>query len=411
MIYRLEVENFFSIRDHQVLDLTVAPNVPDPEGRFAPIFQGSELRAPKVVVLYGANASGKTTVLKALEFVVSLIKDSAQWKFTGFPMIERFNDRESQSRPIKLAIELGGVVNLSAEVLQRFASGQKVEFGTYRYEVSIDVVNGVATKITHEALRQRPNGQGKWQRIFERDGEKHVKDSPHFSMTGFQHLLNTLNPNVSVLSSFDFFQHPTASLFVQEARRTWFQVTSNPTTQSNDKSLIDFLSGSPEIVSNLNKEIARIDIGVEQMRFVESQNGPQAMFRHSGLEVEMPWGLESHGTRNFIKMFPGLSTVMSGGGVFAVDEFDSSIHPLLVPEIIGWFYEKSGRNPYYAQMWFSCHTASLLENLDKEEIVICQKDRKGRTSFHSLMDVKVRRDDNHYRKYMSGVYGGVPQIG
>ena len=58
MLYRLEVENFYSIRDSQVLDLCIAPNVPDAEGRFAPIFEGSDLRVPKVIALYGANASG-----------------------------------------------------------------------------------------------------------------------------------------------------------------------------------------------------------------------------------------------------------------------------------------------------------------------------------------------------------------
>jgi predicted ATPase len=83
----------------------------------------------------------------------------------------------------------------------------------------------------------------------------------------------------------------------------------------------------------------------------------------------------------------------------------------MIPEMIGWFYASNSRNPYDAQLWFTCHSASLLDNLNKEEIVICEKDRRGRTTFHSLMDVKVRRDDNHYRKYMSGVYGGVPQLG
>ena len=76
MLYKLEVENFFCIRDPQVLDLSVDGKVPDPEGRYATIFEGADVRAPKVVALYGANASGKTTVLRALEFVVTMIRDS-----------------------------------------------------------------------------------------------------------------------------------------------------------------------------------------------------------------------------------------------------------------------------------------------------------------------------------------------
>jgi AAA15 family ATPase/GTPase len=61
MLYKLEVENFFSIRDLHALDLTVDGKVPDPEGRNAHIFEGSNVRAPKDVALYGANASGKTS--------------------------------------------------------------------------------------------------------------------------------------------------------------------------------------------------------------------------------------------------------------------------------------------------------------------------------------------------------------
>ncbi|MEI9985448.1 MAG: AAA family ATPase, partial [Aliidongia sp.] len=75
MLYKLEIENFFSVRDRQVLDLSIDGKVPDPEGRYAPIFSGADSRAPKVVALYGANASGKTTVLRALQFIVTMFRD------------------------------------------------------------------------------------------------------------------------------------------------------------------------------------------------------------------------------------------------------------------------------------------------------------------------------------------------
>ena len=121
MIYRLEIENFYSIRDAQVLDLTIAPNVPDPDNRFAPIFQGSKDRAPKVVSVWGANASGKTTILLALDFLVRFIRDSAG-QGSGF-RLERFNDRESANRPIRLALELGGPMDYSPETVSRADSG------------------------------------------------------------------------------------------------------------------------------------------------------------------------------------------------------------------------------------------------------------------------------------------------
>jgi energy-coupling factor transporter ATP-binding protein EcfA2 len=407
MLYKIEIENFFAIRDAQVLDLTIAPNVPDPDGRYANLFRGSELRAPKVIALYGANASGKTTVLRALEFIISMVRDSAQRTAPGFAC-ERFNDVESCSRPIRLAIELGGVMNYSPELMKRLEAGETVDEGLYRYEISIDVKDGAAQRIASEALRQKPNGHGKWQRVFERDAEGKVKDSRSFPLTGYHHLLNTLRPNVSVLSSFAMFQHRTAMLFVQLAQKAIFQLGNAP---DNDQQIIKYLVQQPEILSKLNKELSRIDVGVEGMRFVDTASGPAPMFKHAGLQVEMPWMLESHGTRTFIKMFPAIAVTLAQGGIFAIDELDASIHPLVLPEILRWFHDKGTRNPLDAQLWFSCHSVSLLDELKKEEIVICEKDRQGRTKVYSLMDVKVRRDDNHYRKYLSGAYGGVPQIG
>lgn len=90
---------------------------------------------------------------------------------------------------------------------------------------------------------------------------------------------------------------------------------------------------------------------------------------------------------------------------------DAAIHPVILPELVRWFYDKAGRNKCDAQLWLTCHSASLLDDLNKEEIVVCEKDRKGRTRFYSLMDVKVRRDENHYRKQLSGAYGGVAHLG
>lgn len=409
MLYRLEAENFYSIRDPQVLDLTVAANVPDPDGRFSPIFDGSDLRAPKVIALYGANASGKTNVLKALEFLIGFVRDSTHRTAPGF-FCERFNDDESRTRAMRIAIEFGGVMNLSPVTAAQVNAGETVEQGVYRYELILDVIDGSAQRVASETLRQKPHAQGKWQRVFERDIEGAVKDSRSFSMSGFQHLLKTLRPNVSVLSSFAFFQHPTAMLFVEAARTCIFHLNSVHSTP--DQAMIDYLIKQPDVLTKLNQELSRIDVGVEGMSFQNFGNGPpQPMFKHSGLGVEMPWGLESQGTRAFIKMYPAIAAALNDGGVVVIDELDASIHPLVLPEMLRWFHDREIRNPSNAQLWFSCHNPSLLDDLSKEEIVICEKDRRGRTTFHSLMDVKVRRDENHYRKYLGGAYGGVPMIG
>ena len=125
----------------------------------------------------------------------------------------------------------------------------------------------------------------------------------------------------------------------------------------------------------------------------------------------MPFFMESHGTQQFLKLFPLISDSLATGSIAIIDELDAAIHPMILPEIIEWYYDPD-RNPQNAQLWMSCHNVSLLEELSKDEIVFCEKDRQGMTEVYCLNDVKtVRRDDNYYKKYLGGTYGAVPRIG
>ena len=268
MLYKFEAENFFSIRDRQIIDLTVDGKVPDAEGRFGPIFRGADVRAPKVVALFGANASGKTTVLRALMFLATFIRDSVQTTNAGISGCERFNDMESADRPMCFAIEFGGAMNFTPEVQQRATEGECVEQGLYRYELELEVTEGLVRRIAAESLRQKPEGQGKWQRVFERDVAGRVRDSRSFSLSGYQHLVKTLAGNHTVISSFAKFQHPTAQLFEQAARRVFFQI--DPIHGGGDGGVIDFLKTQPAMMLRLSNELGRIDVGIEEMRFQDS---------------------------------------------------------------------------------------------------------------------------------------------
>src|SRR5262245_66329506 len=78
MLYLLEIENFYSIRTKQIVDLRIGEAVGGEPGRFDHLFPGSEERAARVVAFFGPNASGKSTVLKALAFIGWFTSNSFQ---------------------------------------------------------------------------------------------------------------------------------------------------------------------------------------------------------------------------------------------------------------------------------------------------------------------------------------------
>jgi uncharacterized protein len=404
MIYRLEIENFMSIRDQQIVDLTISAKVPDRFRRFEPIFDGSSIRSPKVIALFGANASGKTNILKALNFITQFTRSIGTRAIAG-GLLERFNDEESKDHPIRLAVEFAGLMDATPDTVERFQRGEPATLGTLRYELVLNLQNGVIQHVEHESLRQRPNDRGKWQRVFERN-EQHALGSKAFPIQGYRHLLNTLDPLGSIISNFAQFQHPGALFYKSLADQVYPFIDYHAAA---DDALIRLIGSRSDLLATLNADLNRIDLGIEEMRVDATPNGFLAMFRHRKLEADMPWALQSNGTRAFIRLYPLIAETLSTGGIAIVDEFDLAIHPLVLPEMLRWFHDP-GRNPHGAQLWFTGQSASLLDELMPEELLLCEKDRQGRTTLFVARDI-ARRDDNLRRKYLSGVYGAVPQIG
>lgn len=403
MIYKIEIENFYSIRARQVLDLRARGNAPSDSRRLAPCWKGSLERAPKVVAVFGANGSGKSNLLRALSFVSWFVSFSFTLTTNSRIPYKPFNDDASLQQPTRLKLWLSG--NEFLRTTERF-DGAACQ---YCYELTIG--NGVNQDILSESVFYWPASSGRRTRLIERLEDGTVKAGKAFGLSGYAGALKKiLRPNASVISTLAQLNHPASSKIVSSSSMTKSNILVDK-FEFQDEMILQQYIARPQLTEEFNREISRVDVGVRGLGIQRDKDGPQLLFQHEGLAVAMPFFMESHGTQQFLKLFPLISDSLATGSIAIVDELDAAIHSMILPEIIGWYHDPS-RNPHNAQLWMSCQNVSLLEELSKDEIVFCEKDRQGRTEIYCLNDVKaVRRDDNYYRKYLGGFYGAVPQIG
>ena len=213
-----------------------------------------------------------------------------------------------------------------------------------------------------------------------------------------------------MISTLAQLNHPYATQIRHVAALVWTNILIEK-SEGSDEQTVQHYSANPQLVEVFNREVARVDFGIRGLELRSGPQGPLAFFHHEGLLHPLPLQLESHGTRQFLKFYPILLHMLETGGIAVLDELDAALHPMMLSEILRWFHDPR-RNPYDAQLWMSCHNASLLEELSKEEVLFCRKDGHGRTQVYGLRDIQaVRRTDNYYKKYLGGVYGAVPQIG
>jgi uncharacterized protein len=291
------------------------------------------------------------------------------------------------------------------------------DFCRYAYEVSFrseasssGLIRRPRTVIS-ESARQWPGPSGKSVRVFERNERGEVAASKTFGLNGYQKVVDKVRSNASVISTLVQFDHKPSLLMRDLARRVLSNILIEKVELTDDVVLRTAYAPNQPLLEALNRDIERIDLGIRAMRIVPGTQGPLAQFDHYGLSDPVPMHLESHGTRQFIRIFPTIAQALAIGGVAVIDEFDQSIHPSILPEIIRWFHDPV-RNPHDAQLWVTCQAASLLEDLQKEEVFFCEKSHEGRTRIYGLRDVQaVRRTDDFYKRYLGGVYGAVPNVG
>ena len=101
--------------------------------------------------------------------------------------------------------------------------------------------------------------------------------------------------------------------------------------------------------------------------------------------------------------------MLKHGGVFVVDELESSLHTLLALKVVELFNGKDS-NPNFAQLIFTTHETQLLnyDGVRKDEVWLTEKTKRGSTEIIPLSDFNIHKNNNLRNGYLAGRFGAIP---
>lgn len=417
MLLRASAKNYLSIADTEEISL-VASNLKGPECRFIPI-PGTDLSALPSAIIYGANASGKTNMLKAIGFLRNAILRSHTRGNPegGVPRIPFKLDPSRTEEPT--AIEAEFVID-----------NVRFQFG---FECDDD-------EFTAEWLYSYP--EGKKRRLYERSGN-HVEFGSHFKGPK-KILVDLMRPNSLFISTATQNDHEELSRIAKYFRNFSFSMNVavakeliNNTFKKDqvDPRTIKFLESIgtgitgfrqtdievPETIKTMTKEIMLIarkhmgDTAVADDDHADRSHDVSIEFCHAGASGDgYYFGLEreSSGTRRLALIMNKVFRALDEGTLVLIDELDASLHTFASAQVLELFnnplINKNG-----AQLIATTHDTNLLtlSKLRRDQIWFCEKDKAGGSHIHPLSDIKSRPSDNFEQGYLEGRYGAIPFSG
>jgi energy-coupling factor transporter ATP-binding protein EcfA2 len=408
MLLEFRVRNYRSIRDEQALNLVASSDKEMASTHLAPTGLKATPHALRSAVVYGPNASGKSTVLRALDYLRAVVAESAT------------------------VIQPGQTYNVQPFRLDARNVEQATEFeitfllGGVRHQYAFAMT---AQRIVSESLlvyRSSKPTQLFSRRLTEAD----VYDfefSTHLS--GPRKLWQeSTRPNALFLSM-------AAQLNSEQLSPVFQWIVRNIVFLPAGAAVLpDFTTamlGTEQGRTSIREFLAAADISIAdvqavprkgmQAQWVMSASGLQAsqeereflipVFEHSTPQGSAKFELqdESDGTQRLYGLMAPVLDCLRDGRVLVVDELDSSLHPLLVRRLIAMF-QNTELNPRGAQLIFSTHDTSLLDHslFRRDQIWFTEKDADQATRLYPLTDFSPRKQEAWERGYLAGRYGAVP---
>ncbi len=412
MLLRFRFSNFRSFRTEQELSMIAGP-LKDRADTLVHDEAIPESILP-TAALYGANASGKTNVILALQFMATAVKFShTRWQ----------PDEKIPRQPFASEQDGDRLSEFLVDVL----------IGGVRYQYGFSVSD---TTVVEEWLHAYP--KGKRQAWFSRRAGKPMSFSE--KMPGENRTIEGLvRPNSLFLSAAAQNNHLALSPiygwfsrsleFVLGERSEWKQRSAVLCADPRHRgSVVNMVAFADLGVADLRISQQALSAGEKRIRsavvtsiksvlesddplfdWIGSRKYIQLLHRLGEDVVPFEPNQESDGTIAYLTLLGPIISALQAGGVVCVDELDASLHPLLAIHLIQLFGDRT-LNPQGAQLIFSTHDTNLLSSgaLRRDQIWFAEKKQDGCSQIYPLTDFKPRKEENLANGYLQGRYGAIP---
>lgn len=409
MLIQFNFKNFNSFRDEAILDLSAAKMTEFSE---RVISVGGEKILP-VAAVYGANASGKSNVYAAFEYMTDYVVNS----FKYGDEVKNFDE----IRPTPFLFDKESAQADTSFEVYFTVPGDKTE-KSYNYGFCVGQKG-----ITEEWLNYKAKTARKYKSIFYRD--ENTLDLSGIPKASRENITIALEKQVLIVSL-------GAKLRVAKCKlvRDWF--LNNEFADFGNVITNFFMSrvlpegfvDDEKVQEKVVKFFASFDEtikGFEVTRLPQQDDSKDEYFHIDALHkmigsnelAKIPLQDESAGTLKMFALYPELQEVLNHGGVFFIDELNARLHPLLVRNFILTFLNLEN-NVNHAQLVFTTHDTWQLSNrlLRRDEIWFTEKDEDGLSTLYSLADFidedgsRIRKDESYEKNYLLGKYGAIPSL-
>lgn len=398
MLLSLDVKNYRSI-----LDLTIPMTYAEkkaPNGykqmELLPFMEESDARTIPCLAIYGANASGKSNIVKAFGSLVRIIRERYTPNTVSPNKLHPHDDITS----FKLEFLKAG---------RRFLYMLEVdreEIITEKLVENSEIVFSIANRTTSfTALATEVYPSNKLDTIFSVEclDQQRQFTTPFITVVG----KNYAGLNDSMTIAYGFI---TNNLEVYSDNNFPFSFGLDRLANTNTE--VDTQKAFEDIVTILRK----LDIDITRMEYKKDTLGKMATEINSyhedvlGNEVQFNFNEESLGTQRVACLLGIVLTALRRGTILVIDELGNSLHPYLFAEIVRMFKDRR-YNTSNAQLIFTTHNTDIMEQdmMRVSEIGIVNRTLKRGTVFKRISDFEGVRNVTNFRKqYLDGTFSGIP---